>query len=358
LKFILFSISIWFLGCLNINQELNQIKSKTQPNLKIRNFQFNYSVEIDPTDNKKLEMWIPIPQSNEVQTISNLKINAEGLNYTIEKEKKHNNKYIYINHINGTTESKTLELKFDVSRVEHSNVNYNNVNPNDYLNAYNTVPIGGVFDEIIKENNLSNNNVRNTYNYVLQGMHYGKPKSTDNQYYKEPWLAENEKYGMKKVDRDQVVNFYKKAKKENGNYTFGNGNSKYACDIGVGNCTDYHSYFMSLNRTMEIPSRFHMGFSIPTSESGKIGGYHCWADYYIEDEGWYPVDISEADKNPKKIDYFFGTIDYNRFEMMVGRDFVLNGLETKSTNLFIYPIMEVNDINSLKFNKSFFYKNL
>ena len=29
-----------------------------------------------------------------------------------------------------------------------------------------------------------------------------------------------------------------------GNYTFGNGNSIYACDIGVGNCTDYHSYFI------------------------------------------------------------------------------------------------------------------
>ena len=44
--------------------------------------------------------------------------------------------------------------------------------------------------------------------------------------------------------------------------------------------------------------------------------------------------------------------------MTVGRDFVLQGLEAKFTNLFIYPIMEVDDINSLKFNKSFFYKNL
>ena len=60
------------------------------------------------------------------------------------------------------------------------------------------------------------------------------------------------------------------------------GNSVYACDIGVGNCTDYHSYFMSLSRTLNIPSRFHMGFNVPNKKEGKIGGYHCWSDYYVE----------------------------------------------------------------------------
>ena len=115
---------------------------------------------------------------------------------------------------------------------------------------------------------------------------------------------------------------------------------------------------MSLNRTMEIPTRFHMGFSIPYEESGNVGGYHCWADYYIKGEGWYPVDISEADKAPDKKDYFFGTVCQNRLEMTVGRDFILKGYEDKVANLFIYPIMEIDDKLSDKLNKNFSYKNL
>ncbi len=323
-----------------------------------RSFQFTYEVEIEPTNGKKLEVWIPIPTSNEVQAISALKINTNGLEYSLEDEKTYGNKYLYINQLDGTTESKKVSVVFDVVRKEHQNVHYENVDPNEYLHSYNSVPVGGVFNKIIDENKLSKNNVRQIYDYVLNGMHYGKPKSVDNEYYKDPWLNADGKYGLKEVNRDEVVKLYQKAKKEKNNYTFGNGNSIYACDIGVGNCTDYHSYFMSLDRTMGIPARFHMGFPIPDGESGKVGGYHCWADYYIENKGWYPVDISEADKDPEKIDYFFGTVCNNRLEMMVGRDFKLKGYELGFVNLFIYPIMEINDKASYQYKKNFTYKNL
>ena len=100
---------------------------------------------------------------------------------------------------------------------------------------------------------------------------------------------------------------------------------------------------MSLERTMGTPSRFHMGFPIPDGEYGKVGGYLCLADYYVENEGWYRFDISEADKDPSKIEYFFGTVDESRVEMMVGRDFSLEGLEEKVVNLFIYPLLEIDD---------------
>ena len=38
----------------------------------LRYFHFDYEVEIESTDGKKLELWIPVPQTNEVQTISQL----------------------------------------------------------------------------------------------------------------------------------------------------------------------------------------------------------------------------------------------------------------------------------------------
>ena len=331
---------------------------KPAPQLSINNtrsFQFTYSMDVESTDGKKLELWLPIPQSNEVQTISNLIINTNGLQHSIENEKIHGNKYLYINDENGITKVTNILITFEVMRSEHQNVIYKNVDPQKYLGAYNTVPIGGIFEKVITDNNLSKNNIRGIYDYVFEGMHYGKPKSVDDMYYADPWLGPDEKYGMKKVGRDNVVKLYQKSKKQGGNYTFGNGNAIYACDIGVGNCTDYHSYFMSLGRTLGVPSRFHMGFPIPPDLEGKVGGYHCWADYYIEGKGWFPVDISEADKNPDKKDYYFGTVDNDRVEMMIGRDFILKGYETGIANLFIYPLMEVNDKKSSAFSKSFSY---
>ena len=44
--------------------------------------------------------------------------------------------------------------------------------------------------------------------------------------------------------------------------------------------------------------------------------------------------------------------------MMVGRDFNLEGFEDKVVNLFIYPLMEVDDKIANTFSKSFSYKNL
>ena len=323
-----------------------------------RTFNFNYSINLEATNNKKLELWVPIPQSNEVQSITNIKIDADGLDYTIENEKLHNNKYIYINDIEGTSIIKTIVISFDVNRIEHQNVEYDNVDPEKYLGSYSLVPTGASFSEIIEKNNLKKTKIREIYDYVLSGMHYGKPKAIGDKYYSDPWLSSDEKYGSKAVSRDEVVSLYKKAKYEKSKYTFGNGNSIYACDIGVGNCTDYHSYFISLTRTLGIPTRFHMGFPIPLDSEGTVGGYHCWADYYVEGQGWTPVDISEADKAPEKANYFFGNITESRVEMMVGRDFILEGYGEGTVNLFIYPLLEIDDEPSTSFTKHFSYKNI
>ena len=328
-----------------------------------RSFTFNYDVVLESSDGEKLELWLPIPQSNEVQTISNLMIHTESIPYNIMDETKHKNKYVYIYAFEGTHKTKKISMSFDVQRKEHNNIEYKNIDIANYLQASTMVPTGEIFESIIKDNKLYNNEnktaeMRNIYEYVLSGMHYGKPKSIDDKYYKVPWLTQSGKYGMKQVSRDDVVNLYNEAKEKQGSYTFGKGNSMYACDIGVGNCTDYHSYFMSLSRTMDTPARFHMGFSISNESKGEVDGYHCWADYYVDGEGWYPVDISEADKAPEKSDYFFGTVCNNRVEMMVGRDFEFEGYGSGPVNLFIYPMLEINDIKSNAFKKFFSFEDL
>ena len=355
LRFFLF-MQIFIISCSNNCGEI----------FSSRTFTFTYSVNIEPSNGKKLELWLPVPQSNEVQTIANLSFDANGLDYTLKQEKKHGNKYMYIYAEEGTRLPVEISMNFEVNRQEHKNIIYNGVDPTNYLTSYSMVPTGDIFSKIILENNFSLENVRPIYDYVLSGMHYGKPKDVtdDDPYYsgknpktEQEWLPNNSSYGLKEVSIDEVVSLYKESKITDGSYTFGNGNSIYACDIGVGNCTDYHSYFMSLDRTLGIPARFHMGFSIPSNSGGEITGYHCWSDYYIEGEGWSPVDISEADKDPSRQDYFFGTVCENRVEMMLGRDFILDEYNNGLVNLFIYPLLEVDDIKSKKFATTFTYKD-
>ncbi len=124
---------------------------------------------------------------------------------------------------------------------------------------------------------------------------------------------------------------------------WGRGDSLWVCDAKHGNCTDFHSLFISLARAEGIPARFEIGFPVPDGNEGTIPGYHCWAEFYADGAGWVPVDISEAWKDPKKHDYFFGTLDANRVQFSVGRDLMLQPKQRASPlNYFIYPYVEVD----------------
>ena len=66
----------------------NYIQAKLDNNISnnTRYFQFIYEVGIEPTENKKMELWIPIPQTNEVQIISELSYELAGLEYELKTE--------------------------------------------------------------------------------------------------------------------------------------------------------------------------------------------------------------------------------------------------------------------------------
>jgi hypothetical protein len=127
---------------------------------------------------------------------------------------------------------------------------------------------------------------------------------------------------------------------------WGRGDAEWACDSKRGNCTDFHSVFISMARSQRIPARFEIGFPLPakpTSTFADIPGYHCWADFYDQQHGWVPVDISEAWKDQSKRNYFFGTLDVNRVQFTMGRDLVLNPPQkAEPLNYFIYPYVEVD----------------
>jgi transglutaminase-like putative cysteine protease len=124
---------------------------------------------------------------------------------------------------------------------------------------------------------------------------------------------------------------------------WGHGDTLWACDAKRGNCTDFHSVFISMARSQHIPARFEIGFPLPADKhAGEIPGYHCWAEFYADSMGWIPVDISEAWKHPDRKDYYFGAYDPNRVQFTIGRDLTLNPpQEGPPLNYFVYPHVEV-----------------
>jgi transglutaminase-like putative cysteine protease len=125
---------------------------------------------------------------------------------------------------------------------------------------------------------------------------------------------------------------------------WGRGDSVWACDSKFGNCSDFHSLFISLARSQKLPARFEIGFSVPgTASKGDIAGYHCWAFFKPMGKGWVPVDISEANKDPKMRDYYFGNLTPDRVAFSVGRDITLVPKQAgKPVNFFIYPYVEID----------------
>ncbi len=124
---------------------------------------------------------------------------------------------------------------------------------------------------------------------------------------------------------------------------WGRGDTRRACLLGKGNCTDFHSLFISMARAERIPARFKIGVVIPQEPSGVTPGYHCWAEFYVDAQGWVPVDASEAWKHPKLAEYYFGARDPSRFLISTGRDIRLVPRQRgEPVNIFFSPYVEVD----------------
>jgi len=317
-----------------------------------RNFEFNYKVSLQANSGQNMKVWIPIPQSNEIQNISKLTIDTD-IPYSIKTEEQHGNTYLYADLKEGLAQATDINIHFNVIRKQRGAAKFGELDANQYLKANRLVPVGGRFDSIAKAKHFSPENMKAVYDFVLNEMYYGKPKTQSS---KDHYYASLPTTIKKGISKDSVVSLYLNTTKIAGEFTFGNGNSNYACDISVGNCTDFHSYFMSLARSMQVPARFHIGFSIPEGKEGKIGGYHCWADYY-QNKTWFPVDISEADKAPEKAEFYFGNLDVNRVEMTQGRDLILEGYSKGPVNFFVYPIVECEG-QAAAYTKAFSFKEI
>lgn len=289
-----------------------------------RHFTFRYEFTVRDVDQgKRLHVWIPLAHTSEFQTVR-VTSQTGDLPLKITRDKKFGNEMLYAETKTADKPEYKFSVVYDVVRRERLGLtdaereaSENSSGPSTpvvkqaafqpYLAPDKLVPTSGLPAEIAakvaagKTGDLQKG--RAIYDYVLANMRYDKSGTG-----------------------------------------WGRGDTLWACDAKRGNCTDFHSLFISMARSQGIPSRFEIGFPIPRDKhEGEIPGYHCWAEFYTAERGWVPVDISEAWKDKSRAQYFFGAHDDNRVAFSRGRDLVLSPPQSGDPlNYFVYPYVEVD----------------
>ncbi|HEX8171949.1 MAG TPA: transglutaminase-like domain-containing protein [Thermoanaerobaculia bacterium] len=256
-----------------------------------------------PPGLQSLDVWIPLPKSSEHQKVSDVRIESP-YKWTRRTEPVWGNVYAYARIPKPQPGVLTTKVAFTVTRSEaqfamlhagHGKPPATTLRPNRLVTL--SPRMHELADTVTAGKSGTLSQARAIYDHLLATMTYDKTTPG---------------WGM--------------------------GDSERACDVRKGNCTDFHSLFMSLARAKGIPSRFVIGFPL-TANDGVAKGYHCWAEFWLDGKGWVPVDASDASKSsdPKVRDYLFGNLDTARVQFTTGRDLELQPATSEPLNYFVYP---------------------
>lgn len=292
--------------------------------LKTR-FTYKTSVPSIPSGTKQVRLWLPIPSDGPYQTVSNVKV-ASPSSHRITTESKFGNRMVFVEAQNPGS-SLDVSVSFDVERKEATPLAGGGGHDGDddlsgYLKPDALVPIGGRYAEIARgvvgNKATTLDKMRAIYEHTVANMQYDYKK-------------ESPKLGM--------------------------GDVAFVCDYKKGNCSDLHSYVISLARSVGVPSYLEFGFPVcgipvpgAVPAKGTVGGYHCWAWFHDDEKGWLPLDASDGrrwlDSNrPDVKAKLVGSLVLERSAVALskGRDIVLEPPQkAEALNNFIYPYAEAD----------------
>ncbi len=295
---------------------------------KTRVFEFNYAGAVTGLQpGQSARVWLPFPSSTDEQKVTVVRKELPG-DSNPKAAQDYGNQMIYFEAKANAQGQIPFSITYSVERKE---VRADAVAKNEdtdgaerFLKADALVPVGGKCLQLLKGKELPSDQLaagKVLYDVVNDHMRYSKDGTG-----------------------------------------WGRGDTDWACDSRFGNCTDFHSLFISLARAQKMPAKFEIGFSIPEKRGeGEITGYHCWAKFQPRGKGWVAVDISEADKNPQMSDYYFGNLTADRVTFSVGRDLELTPKQDgPRLNFFVYPYVEVDGkpYPAEKVQRRFSYRDL
>jgi transglutaminase-like putative cysteine protease len=269
-----------------------------------RTFTFTYEAEITGLPaGQTVRVWVPVPPTDAEQTAEVLDRTAPGTS-RLTREPEYGNRIWYVEAAPDAGGTLKLSARYKITRRPAAAGQLDVPNLERLLKPDRLVPTDGKPVSLIAGRKLPADpaeKARSLYDVVFGHMKYRK-------------------------DLDG----------------WGRGDAVWACDSKGGNCSDFHSLFISLARSQGLPARFEMGFGLPVEKGkGEVGGYHCWARVKAGDT-WLPVDVSEASKLGAKPGDYFGTLPPNRVLFSVGRDITLEPRQAgEPLNFFIDPHVEV-----------------
>jgi len=301
-----------------------------QQGLASRTFRFTYQVTVKdiPSGARSVDVWVPYPQSDALQTIHSVTMRAPGA-VSVNRLPEHDNTALYFRQ---APPPKQVELTMEVVATRRENAGLREeltpAEAREYLKAEALVPLDGPVRELAVE--------------ATRGKKGDAEKAR----------AIYEKVtGMMKYDKSGTG--------------WGRGDAIWACDAKRGNCTDFHALIIGMARSQGIPARFAIGASLPPQRgTGDIAGYHCWAEMYLKGQGWVPVDSSEAAKalatgDVAKKNYYYGHHDENRIELSRGRHISLSPRQKgEALNFFVYPYVEVDGKKHEAMDRKFTFEDL
>jgi len=285
-------------------------------------FRFRYHVTVtNLPPNRIADIWVPVATSDKHQSVMIENVALPGP-YRETRDGRFGNAIFYFQVAADRDGQVPIAIDYNVQRLEvtpRSGESLTEADRRQFLRPNRMVPVGGRPVELLEDRNLSGESleaVRKIYDVVDDHVSYDKPPGG----------------------------------------AWGRGDAVWVCDSRYGNCSDFHSLFVSLCRSNGIPARFQIGFPVNLKQSGSVGGYHCWAQF--ADEGhWVSVDISEADKNPARKDYYFGSLPPDRVIFSTGRDLILEPKQASGPlNFFVYPHVEVAGKVYKEFRKDFSFE--
>lgn len=216
-----------------------------------RTFHFTYGATIQELPKRaNVSVWFPIPQNSQHQEVANVELDLPA-KAQIELEPVYRNKIAFFQVTSPASGSLSFNASYEVTRHEARRMDGPNKfsfdwqtnNPFVVSNA--RVPLKGKQLQLLD-------------GLALPAANSPAERST----------AQTLSIARQLYDRVDDHVRYDKSKPG-----YGNGDVHWVCDSRFGNCTDFHSLFISLARSKRIPACFEIGFPLPPARGqGEIQG--------------------------------------------------------------------------------------
>jgi len=308
-------------------EEKSKYASSQSPAAKEKQGKITFKVGIDPFDGaEKVRVWLPYPVTNEHQDVTDVKIDGNFADSGVYREGKFGNTILYAEW--DQPDSKP-EISFSF-KVRRSEIIRKDFSENE------DVSVPPEVEEFLTAS--SRGSTDGTCKKTAEKITDGKKSSTAKAEAVYDYIVEN-------FARDDAI------------VGCGLGNVKDLLDSKKGKCTDIHSVFVAMARSVGVPAREVFGIRMPSKdETDMTKSYHCRSEFYVLGYGWVPVDASdvlklmlkenlklEDEKVKEARNYFFGSQNETYVDFGIGRDLVLNPEQQgDKLNYFMYPYAEVD----------------